>query len=549
VKSPSIAALVVSLVTLSAAVTGQRAAPTPPASPRLVVVLVLDQFTSSYIDLYSGQWTRGLRRLLDHGAVFRNAAYPYGNTVTCAGHTTIGTGVLPAVHGMVSNSWYDRDLDQTVTCEQDASVTPVVFDDGTTTGRHSARWMKVPTFADELRRQAARRPNIVSIAEKPRSAIGMAGHGGPGTVVIWQGAGGVWSSSTAYTEAPWPDAQTFVRRHPIREAYGEVWTKLLPEQAYRFADDNPAEAKPSPWGRTFPHSLESPNGPDDPAFVTTWQRSPRADEFVTDFALALLHSRKLGTEPGTDLLAVSLGSLDVAGHQYGPRSHEVQDVLARADEDIGRLLDALDHQVGAANYVVAFTADHGVARIPEDSIADGEPGGRFGSLSMMAEQVLVWMLGPGKKVGLADNAQLSLTKAAMAALRANPILEEQFVALLKSAPGTAKVFREADLASTAATTDPDLRAWRLSYVPGRSGDYIVVPKPGYYFGATGTGHGSQNEADQRVPLILLGRGVRPGQYLAPASPADIAPTFAAMTGVSLPTAQGRVLTEALQASR
>ena len=69
---------------------------------------------------------------------------------------------------------------------------------------------------------------------------------------------------------------------------GDVWTKLLPESAYRFTDDNPAEAKPSP-GRTFPHSLQSPNGPDDPAFVTTWQRSPWADAFVTDFAIHLRH--------------------------------------------------------------------------------------------------------------------------------------------------------------------------------------------------------------------------------------------------------------------
>jgi len=417
---------------------------------------------------------------------------------------------------------------------------------GTTTGKHSARFMKVPTFADELRRQSTRQPNIVSIAEKPRSAIGMAGHGGPGTVVIWEGAGGAWSSSTAYTDAPWPDAAAFVRRHPTNEFYGDVWTKLLPESQYRFTDDNPAEAKPAPWTRTFPHSLQSPNGADDPAFVTTWQRSPLADAFVTDMAIDLVRSRHLGRDPGTDMLAVSLGSLDVTGHQYGPRSHEVQDVLARADQNIGRLLEALDKDVGEGNYVVAFSADHGVTRIPEDALANGEPGGRFSSLSMMAEQLLLWTLGPGKKVGLADGAQLSLTKQAMAALKANPGAEEQLVAVLKSAPGTAKVFRGADLASTAETTDPDLRAWRLSYFPGRNGDYIIVPKPGFYFGPTGTGHGSQNEADQRVPLILFGRGVRPGQYLAPATPADIAPTFAAITGVSLPMAQGRVLGEALR---
>jgi predicted AlkP superfamily pyrophosphatase or phosphodiesterase len=547
VKFVAILGLVASLTLLAPAVSGQQRARPEPAqtTPKLVVLVVMDQFTSSYIDLYSSQWTRGLRRLLDQGAVFRNAAYPYGMTVTCPGHTTIGTGTLPSTHGLVANSWYDRDSDQTVTCESDPTVMPVVLGAGTTTGKHSARLMKVPTFADELRRQATRPPNIVSIAEKPRSAIGMAGHGGPGTVVIWEGAGGAWSSSTAYTDAPWPDADAFVRRHPIAEAYGDVWTKMLPESQYRFTDDNPAEAKPTPWGRTFPHSLQSPNGPSDPAFVTTWQRSPWADVFVTDFAIHMLRSRHLGREQGTDMLAVSLGSLDVSGHQYGPHSHEVQDVLARADQNIGRLLEALDREVGQGNYVLAFSADHGVTRIPEDLLADGEPGGRFSSLSALAEQLLLWSLGPGKKVGLADNAQLALTKETMAALRANPAAEEQFVSVLKSAPGTAKVFRAADLASTTPTTDPDLRAWRLSYVAGRTGDYVIVPKPGYYFAATGTGHGSQNDPDQRVPLILFGRGVKPGQYQDAASPADIAPTFASVTNVSLPTAQGRVLQEAL----
>jgi predicted AlkP superfamily pyrophosphatase or phosphodiesterase len=261
----------------------------------------------------------------------------------------------------------------------------------------------------------------------------------------------------------------------------------------------------------------------------------------------MLRARRLGRGPGTDMLALSLGTLDVAGHQYGPHSHEVQDVLARADQNIGRLLDTLDREVGPENYVVAFSADHGVTRIPEDAAADGLPSGRFSSLSAMAEQLLLWSLGPGKKVGQADGPQLSLTKAAMTALAANPAAEQQLVSVLGSAPGAAKVFRAAELASAAPTTDPDLRAWRLSYVPGRSGDYVVVPKAGYYFGASGTGHGSQNETDQRVPVILFGRGIKPGQYLDAASPADIAPTFASMTNVSLPTAQGRVLREALSA--
>ena len=55
-----------------------------PALPRLVVMLVVDQMRNDYIDDYGASWTHGLRRLVSEGARFRNAAYPYFNTVTCA---------------------------------------------------------------------------------------------------------------------------------------------------------------------------------------------------------------------------------------------------------------------------------------------------------------------------------------------------------------------------------------------------------------------------------------------------------------------------------
>ena len=48
-------------------------------------------------------------------------------------------------------------------------------------------------------------------------------------------------------------------------------------------------------------------------------------------AEAALDALKLGQGPGTDYLAISFSALDLVGHSYGPRSHEVQDVLARLD--------------------------------------------------------------------------------------------------------------------------------------------------------------------------------------------------------------------------
>jgi predicted AlkP superfamily pyrophosphatase or phosphodiesterase len=258
-----------------------------------------------------------------------------------------------------------------------------------------------------------------------------------------------------------------------------------------------------------------------------------------------LGTRQLGRDDRTDLLALSLGALDQVGHQYGPRSHEVQDVLARADISIGRLLDALDREVGPDRYVLAWSADHGVARIPEQVVAEGGDAGRLGSMSQLANGVLQWTLGRGRHVGLGDGTELALTPAALAELRANPDAKAMLMSVLAASPGVAKVFDREMLSGADATTDPDLKAWRLSYVPDRSGDFAVVMKPGWIYDGLGANHGSQNAYDQRVPLGLFGAGVRGGRYGTAATPADIAPTLASLAGISLPQSQGRVLSEAL----
>ena len=63
---------------------------------------------------------------------------------------------------------------------------------------------------------------------------------------------------------------------------------------------------------------------------------------------------------------------------------------------------------------------------------------------------------------------------------------------------------------------------------------------------SGTSHGTPYYYDQRVPILLMGFGIQPGEYFQPATPADIAPTLGALTGVTLATRDGRVLAEALK---
>ena len=106
------------LLFLSAAAHEATVVGQTPPSPRLVVILVIDQLRTDYLETFRTQWRGGFHKLLSEGAYFANAEYPYMNTVTCAGHATIGTGTLPHTHGMVLNGWWDRTKKATVACTE-----------------------------------------------------------------------------------------------------------------------------------------------------------------------------------------------------------------------------------------------------------------------------------------------------------------------------------------------------------------------------------------------------------------------------------------------
>jgi arylsulfatase A-like enzyme len=86
----------------------------------------------------------------------------------------------------------------------------------------------------------------------------------------------------------------------------------------------------------------------------------------------------------------------------------------------------------------------------------------------------------------------------------------------------------------------------LSYYPGRSGDLVIVLKPGWNGSGNPAMHGSPWPDDQRVPVLFMGPSIKPGQYTQAVTPADIAPTLAALAGTTLPKTEGRVLREALR---
>lgn len=526
-----------------------------PARPKLIVTIVVDQMRGDYVDKFRGQWTGGLKRLLEDGAWFREAAYPYAATETCVGHATISTGSFPAEHGMVANAWWDRETQKMVTCTSDPNVKNSAYAGATTKGGDSAWRMQMPSFAEELKYQTGGATRVVTFSLKARAAITLAGH--KGDAATWfDSSTGAWVTSSPYGTMPF--LEEFVGKQPMAADFGKTWTLSLPESAYLYGDKALGAADVDGWTAGFPHPLNGKAGSTSPDefFYGQWSISPFADAYLTKMAEAAVDSLGLGKSAATDYLGVSYSTLDYAGHTFGPRSREIQDVLVRLDQDLQELFAHLDKKVGRGNYVVALSADHGVAPIPLDMQTTGVDASTL-SLPALAERIEK-ALEPFNyaKPAIARMAgnDIYFAPGIYGQLRQNPAAMQAVLDATLRVPGVAAVFRSEDVSGENLSLSQAHTAFALSYFAGRSGDLFVLQKP-YWLTTgsaegtgrqTGTGHGTPYNYDQHVPILLMGFGIQPGEYFEAVTPADIAPTFGALTGVTLASRDGHVLAEALK---
>ena len=506
-----------------------HAAPEP--LPKLAVLIVVDQMRADYVDRFNGEWTGGLKRMVTEGAWFQQAAYPYLTTVTCAGHATIATGYFPNTHGVFQNGWWDREAGKQMTCTEDPKAKNVGYG-ATVPGGDSAYRLQAPTFADQMRSQ--RRAHVVSLSLKARSAIMLAGRGGD--AVAWlTDTLDEWATASGYSEKGVPAVKAFIDANPLTADFGKTWDRMLPAASYSGPDDGVGEAPPRGWTRSFPHVLKGTADTADASFAAQWERTPFADAYLGRFAEAMVESLQLGKHDGTDVLAISFSTPDVVGHGFGPASHEVQDIYAHLDKTLGALFDRLDAIVGKDQWVAGLSADHGVTPIPEQLVAAGKDGGRIngGGLVDAIEQVVRPVLGQGRHVIVLNTNDIYFEPGVYAKILKSRELMTSVISAIQSRPGIQRAFRSEEIRGAAGSKDPLLRAAALSYFPGRSGDIVFVTKPGWMISAAGTTHGGASADDQRVPILFMGHGVKPGTYQDAATPADLAPTLAALSGLSM----------------
>jgi predicted AlkP superfamily pyrophosphatase or phosphodiesterase len=521
-------------------------------SPKLLVIISLDQFPNDYIERFHPHFGRGgFTLLMDRGAYFANATYKHALNLTGPGHAAIGTGCYGNVNGIFANDWYSKELSRTVYCVEDPNVQIIGA-----SSKHgvSPANLLVETIGDELKR-ASPQSKVISVSAKDRSAILMGGK--QGDAAYWW-IDSAFVSSTYYMKALPEWVSTFNRSGLINSFFGATWEKALPEEAYRGMDrdDAPYEDDHDGLGRAFPHRI---HGKDSTritsSYYSTVKTSPFGDRILLAFALEAFRAESLGTRGVTDLLWINLSSNDYVGHGFGPHSHEVLDMAVRTDRLLADLFASIDSTVGLSDCIIALTSDHGVAPIPE-YLLTLNPQASAGRVKLSVIQAwcrlaLTGRFGEPRSSwyhGIVSN-NIYLNREALKEMRITP---EEAARVLVDSLGVrteiAAVFTRADLLKL----HPSLmieRRMKNSFCSSRSGDVVYALRP-YYFesdAGVGTTHGEPHDYDAHVPLIIMGNGVRHGRFTGEASPADLAPTLAEMLGIPFPAGrQGRVLRDVLE---
>ena len=521
--------------------------------PKLVVVLVVDGLPNEQLQRYREQFgPGGFRRLLEQGASFSNAHQAHGITVTAIGHAAVLSGAYPYQHGVIGNNWIDPASKTSVYCTEDSAYTYVGEatkpGDGTSPMR-----LRVDTLGDQLRYATGNRAKVVAISGKDRGAILLAGKSG--TAYMYMDESGNFASSTYYMQAHPQWVQRYQASKPQDAYYGKAWRPLLADSAYAAdAPDDLYPATPASPNR-FPFSYYSDNGNPDADYYNRLKRSPFLDALTLAFARAAVDGEQLGNNPAgvPDLLGVSLSAHDYVNHAYGPESKMSHDHLQRLDRMLADFLGYLDRKVGANNFMVVLTADHGFPNTPEYAKTVNMDAGRVDNNKLVdgLNGALAQRYGIGKLVIAQSVPNLHLDYAAIERAKlSRSAVENAAASYLLAQPGIAQVYTRSQF-EAGATSDNRMgmlmrRAWHHQL----SGDLVLVNKPYWYFStsASGTSHGSPYAYDTNVPLVLMGRPwIKPGQYGQYAEVVDIAPTLAHLLRVRPPAAaEGRVLTELLK---
>ena len=526
---------------------------------RLVLQLTVDGLRADLLKRPSARFGEGgFNRLIKNGVVFKNAHYQHANTETIVGHATLATGANPSVHGMTGNVWLDKEASELSYNIEDAEFPLIPTRNEVRTGDQvdpaqqlarsqgrSPRSMLAETFSDKLKSFTAGKARIFAVSGKDRGAVALAGQSGK-AFWISTDSGDFVTSKFYYDSYPgWTSRWNKERK--AESLANQQWQLLNTKSSYLLADqDNrPNETDLRGYGRVFPHTF---GNADNKLLYTQVVASPHGDILTADFARQLLVSEELGKDSIPDYLSISFSGVDAVNHFFGPSSLENEDMLLQLDRTLADLFQFLENEIGLQHVLIVLSADHGMAEIPEYMSDFGMPSGRLTTDFVLekAKQACKDLFGLEELVKFYYRPFVYLDESI---LQSAGLDRDQVAnAIARSLSGEDGIYLAITPEEVTITPFTDLHKRISNNIhPARAGDIYIVQSP-YWFnfdsGPIAAMHGSPWSYDTHVPVIFAGSGISSETVYRKISPTDVAPTMAAILGMSPPaSSQGKVLPE------
>ena len=529
--------------------------------PKLVVGVIIDQMGFDQLYKYQDRYGEtGFNRLLNEGFNFKNANVNYIPSETAPGHASIYTGTTPAYHGIIGNSWYDRELGNYVGNVLDFNEEIVGSLNENPNGASPIN-LTATTITDELRLRSKFKSKVVSISIKDRAAILPGGKSANAAYWYnWDSSPGYFVSSSFYMKKVPKWVAKFNKLGKPDAYLNETWNTLYPLDTYTASSPDDNKYEPSLGGKsspTFPYDFKAMRDKikkSGTEYRLLWV-SPSGNTLLTEFAIAAIENEELGMDKYPDILNVSYSITDVVGHTFGPQSVEMEDIYLRLDKNLGELFAALDSKVGKNNYVLFLTSDH--AAIPvvsylRENKLDGDIA-RIGQYNHKLNLFLVAKYGEGSWIENFDGNQVYLNKNTVDEKKLLlPVIQQEVADFLMTQKGVYLALTAHDLQTQ--TYEEGLRkTMQNGYYPKRSGDVLLSYNSGTILNPNsrmavervkGTVHGSGYSYDTHVPLLWMGLGIPKGESVRSVNPIDITPSLAMFLNLRLPSAvQGKPLSE------
>lgn len=488
--------------------------------PKLVVGIVIDQMRYEMLERYSSTFGEtGFKKLQKDGFSFENCNYNYIPTYTGPGHATIFSGQNPKKHGIISNDWYVPQTNKMVYCVEDNKVKTVGSKDKN--GNRSPINYKSPSLGDLVKQSEKSKSFGVSI--KDRGAILPAGKNASGA--FWLDSENNFVTSTYYSKTLPDWLKAFNELDLASQYVSSSWNLSLPAEKYVASDDDlrACESKLLKKEPIFPYNLDEISENKGAGII---RYTPFGNSLLTDVAIELMKNEELGKDEHTDFFSISYSATDYAGHAFGPRSVEVQDMYIKLDEEIARLINYLDSEVGEGQYTLFLTSDHGAVDCPGTKTNPAEYVIR-GNLKSRLDSISMVEFG-GKVIRKVSNFQIWFDHDLIEELNLNlDVVASRTVEKLKAYNGGNIITQGWTRNALLECSDITCEQFKRTYKESLSGDAFFMTAKSYLINGSqmGTSHGTGYGYDTHVPLIIYGANVIAGNSSENIIIQDIAPTM------------------------